>query len=133
MSVSTGPGCHDVDGDAPRPELAGQRAGEPDEAGLGRGVVRLPGRTEQPDDRRHEDDPAPAGPQHALGGPLRDAVGGGEVGVDDGGEVVLAHPQQQPVPGHAGVGHEHLDRPAELLLDRGEGGVDVGAPTSRRT
>ena len=41
------------------------------------------------------------------------------------GEVVLAHAQQQPVAGDAGVGHEHLDRPAELVLDGGERGVDL--------
>ena len=68
--------------------------------------------------------PALAGPQHALGGPLGDAVGGGEVGVDHRGEVVLAHAQEQPVVGDAGVRHEHLDR-AELRLDRGERGVDL--------
>ena len=83
MSVSTGPGRDDVDGDAARPELAGQRAGEADEPGLRRRVVGLPGRAEQPDDRRDEDDPPLAGPQHPLGGPLGDAVGGRQVGVDD--------------------------------------------------
>ena len=44
-------------------------------------------------------------------------IGAGEVGVDDRGEVVLAHPQQQAVLGDAGVGDEHLDR-AELAPRR---------------
>ena len=59
-----GPGRDDVDGDAARAELAGQRAGEADEAGLGGGVVGLAGRAEQADDRRHEDDAARRGPAH---------------------------------------------------------------------
>ena len=62
--------------------------------------------------------------QHARRGPLGDPVGAGEVGVDDAGERLLAHPQQQRVVGHAGVGHQHLDR-AELGLDRAERGVDL--------
>ena len=118
MSVATGPGATTLHGDAARAELAGDRAGEADQAGLRRGVVRLPGRAEQADDRRHEDDATLAGTQHALRGALGDPEGGGEVGVDDGGEVVLAHPQQQAVVGDAGVRHEDLDRP-ELRLDRG--------------
>ena len=66
-----------------------------------------------------------AGPQHALRGPLGDAVGGGQVGVEHRREVVLAHAQQQPVLGDAGVGDEHLDG-AVGLLDRLECGVDLG-------
>ena len=118
-------GGDDVDRDAPRAELPGQRSGEADEAGLRRGVVRLAGRAEQPDHRRHQHDAPLAGPQHPLRGALGDPVGSGEVGVDHAREVVLGHAQQQPVAGGPGVGDEHLDRPAELLLDRRERLVDV--------
>ena len=69
MSVSTGPGATTLTVMLRDAELAGQRAGEADEAGLRRGVVRLAGRAEQPDDRRHEDDATLAGPQHALARP----------------------------------------------------------------
>ena len=47
----------------------------------------------------------------------------GEVGVDDRGPVVLAHPQQERVLGDARVGDEHLDG-AVGLLDLGEGRLD---------
>ena len=58
-------------------------------------------------------------------GPLGAAARAGEVGVEHPGELLLAHPHQQRVVGDAGVGDEHLDR-AELVLDRGERGVDRG-------
>ena len=82
MSVSTGPGATTLTVMPREPELAGERAGEADQAGLRRRVVGLTGRAEQADDRRHEDDPALAGAEHALRGALGDPVGGGEVGVD---------------------------------------------------
>jgi hypothetical protein len=63
--------------------------------------------------------------QHAAGGPLGDPVRRGEVGVDDAREVVLAHPEHEAVARDARVGHEDLDRAAELLLDGSERGVDL--------
>ncbi len=65
--------------------------------------------------------------EHPAGRTLRHPVGGGEVGVDHRREVVLAHPQQQPVVRDAGVGHEDLDGATELGLDGVEGGVDIVA------
>ena len=67
------------------------------------------------------------GAQHVLGRPLGHPVQRREVGVDDAREVVLAHPQEQAVAGDAGIGHEDLDRIAEVLGDLGECAVDVVA------
>src|SRR5690242_209053 len=117
-------GGDDVGGDVAGAELAGDRAGEADQPGLGRGVVGLAGRAEQPDDRGDEDEPAVPGPQHAAGGPLGDPERAGQVGVQHPGELLLAHPQQQRVVGDSGVGHQHLHR-ALLRLDLGEGSVDL--------
>ncbi|GAA2907008.1 hypothetical protein GCM10020220_115280 [Nonomuraea rubra] len=64
-------------------------------------------------------------PHHGPDGPLGDAVGAGEVGVDDVGEGLLLHHRQQGVLGDAGVGDQDLDR-AVLGLDLVEGGLDVG-------
>ena len=55
----------------------------PTRPGLAGGVVDLAGRAEQADHRGDEDQPAAAQPQHALGGPLGDPEGAGQVGVDD--------------------------------------------------
>ena len=123
MSVSTKPGATTLAVIDAAAELAGQRAGHADQPGLAGGVVDLAGRAEQADHRGDEDDPAAAQPQHALGGPLGDPERAGEVGVDDAGPVVLAHPQQQGVRGDAGVGDQHLDR-AVRGLDLGERRVD---------
>ena len=106
-----------------RAELAGERAGEADEAALGRGVVDLAGRAVEADDARDQDDAAPAGAQHALRRALDDAERAAEVRRDDAVEVVLGHAQQQRVLGDAGVRDDDLDR-TERALDLGEGGID---------
>src|SRR6478735_5200148 len=113
------PGSDDVDRDAAGAELTSERASEADQARLGGRIVGLTGRSEQPDDRRDEDDPPLAGAQHPLGRPLDHAEGAGEVGVDDRAEVGLRHPQQQGVAVDGGVADQHFDR-AEVLLDPGE-------------
>ena len=115
----------DVGGDVAAAELARDRAGHADEAGLRRGVVDLAGAAEQADDARDQDDAAELGLQHALRRALDDAERAAEVGVDDVGEVLLRHPQQQRVARDARVGDDDLDR-SELLLDLGEGRIDRG-------
>ena len=76
-------------------------------------------------------------PLRCLDHPLHRAAGAaegaGEVGVDDGVEVLVAHPHEQAVAGDAGVGDEHLDRAAEDLLGLGEGLVDRGRCRSPRS
>ena len=120
------PGRHDVGGDRPRTQFAGQRAGHAHQAGLGRRVVGLSGQTGQAGHRTHEDHPAEALLDHVARRPLGHPEHTGEVGVDDLGEVLLAHPHDQHVRGDARVGHQHLDR-ALVLLDRRERRVDGGA------
>ena len=51
-------GVHRVDGDPVRRELESQRARQPDDTVLGRGVVREPGETAHPRDRAGHDDAA---------------------------------------------------------------------------
>ncbi len=105
-------------------ELAGQRPGHPDQAGLGRGVVDLAGRAEQADHRGDEDDPAEPAPHHRPRRPPGDPERTGQVGGDHRVPVVVGHPHQQRVPGDAGVGDHHLDV-AEGGLDLGERGLDL--------
>src|SRR6478736_4591498 len=54
------------------------------------------------------------------------AEGTGEVGVDDGVELLVAHAHEQRVAGDAGIRDEHLDRTAEDLLGGRERRVDGG-------
>ena len=117
------PGRDHVGGDAARAEFAGQRPGQADQAGLGRGVVGLAGRAVQAHHGGDEDEAAPAHPHHAAYRPLGHPVRADQVRVEYLGEVVLAHQRQQRVPGHARVGDQHLHRPL-VRFHRGEGGVD---------
>ena len=63
--------------------------------------------------------------EHALCGAFGDPVRRGQVRVQHGSEVVLGHPQQEPVPGDAGVRDEDLDGASEVFLDGSERGVDL--------
>src|SRR5690625_4595263 len=103
-------GGDDVGGDVPRAELAGDGACHADEAGLGGGVVGLAGVAVHPDDGAHEDDASAALADHALGHPPHAAEDAGEVDVEDLLELLVAHPHEQLVARHAGVGDEDLDR-----------------------
>jgi hypothetical protein len=99
-----------------------------DEAGLGGGVVGLPGGAEVGADRRHEDDAPEPGPHHLLADRPGQPERAGEVRVDHRREVLVRHPHEQPVAGHAGVGDQDLDG-SELVLNarqRGVHGVGVG-------
>jgi hypothetical protein len=69
------------------------------------------------------DDAAEAALQQPLRGPFHDSEGSGEVRVDDLGELLLAHAQQQGVAGDPGVRDDDLDRP-QPRLDLGERRVD---------
>jgi hypothetical protein len=124
VGVDEAGGDH-VDGDVARAQLAGEGTGEADQSGLGRGVVRLPGRAGETDHRGDQHHASLAGPHHLPRGALDDPEGAGQVGVQDRGEVVLGHPQQQRVAGDPGVGDQHLDRSVPLL-DLLEGLVDLG-------
>src|SRR6478672_2416330 len=117
-------GGDDVGRDAATAELARDGARETDETGLRRGVVRLARRAVEADDAADEDDAPATLADHAGGGAAGAAERAGEVRVDDGVELLVAHPHQEGVAGDARVGDEHLHGPAEDLLRGGEGGVD---------
>ena len=123
MSVSTKPGATTFAVMLRLPSSRAIERARPDQPGLAGRVVGLAGRAEQPDDGGHEDHPAAAGADHLGAGPLGHPVGGGEVRVEDLGEVLLLHAHQQPVAGDPGVADQHLDR-ALVLLDLGERAVD---------
>ena len=61
---------------------------------------------------------------HALGRALHGTESAGEVGVDDGGEVLLANAQEQLVVGDSGVGHQDVHG-AMGCFDFLEGFVDA--------
>nr|AAC46202.1 MAV301 [Mycobacterium avium] len=116
-------GCDDVGGHTRLGQFAGDRAGHPDQARLGGRVVGLVADAPHAGHRADVDDAAEPlflhAPGRALGHPERP----GQVGVDDLGEPLLRHPDQECVLGDTGVGHQHLDRPL-VLLHLCEGAVD---------
>ncbi|MPM48882.1 hypothetical protein SDC9_95609 [bioreactor metagenome] len=116
-------GSDDVEGDPATADLAGHAAGHADETGLGGRIVHLPGRTEQRNHRAGGDDASEALLDHAAHSPADDAVGPGQVDVENLLPVLVAHPHQQGVTGDAGVGDQDLDR-AVLGLHLLEGLVD---------
>lgn len=118
-------GGDDVGGDVAGAEFAGDGAGHADEAGFGGGVVDLAGVAVEADDGGDVDDAAAFVFEEALGGALGDAEGTGEVGVNDGGEVVFAHAHEEGVFGDACVGDDDADR-AVFCFYGGEGGIDGG-------
>ena len=108
-------GRHGVDGDAVL-ELVGQRVDQPDDAGLGRGVVGLADVAGDAGDRGDTDDGAVL-VDHLLVQQLAgDPLGSGEVDRDHRVPPVLGHVGQLLVAGDAGVVHDHVDT-AVLLLE----------------
>src|SRR5699024_9794261 len=118
-------GGDDVDGDVAGAQFTGQGAGKTDESGLGGGVVGLSSGAEESHHRGDQDDAATAFAHHAAHCAFGQAEGAGEVGVEDGGEVVLAHEGKELVLVDTRVGHQYLDRPL-CLLHLFEGGIDLG-------
>src|SRR5213596_1566479 len=100
-------------------QLLGDGLGETDQAGLGRGVVRLPLVPVDAHYARDIDDPPPAALDHPPGRVLRHEERALEIRVDDGVPIVLADPKQQVVARGAGVVHDHVDAP-EVPLHRGD-------------
>ncbi|KAF4531324.1 hypothetical protein B566_EDAN019431, partial [Ephemera danica] len=87
-----------------------QGHGEAVHAGLGGGIVRLPGLALFAVHRRDLDDAAEALFHHARHHLLGDVEHAVEVGVDDRVPVVRRHLQEHAVAGDAGVVHQHVDR-----------------------
>src|SRR5213593_4028163 len=100
-------------------QLLGDGLGETDQAGLGRGVVRLPFVAVDAHHARDVDDPSPAPLDHPPGRVFGHEERALEIRVDHRIPVVLADPEQQVVARGPGVVHNHVD-PPEVLLDRGD-------------
>src|SRR5664279_5356554 len=85
-----------IHGDSPRADLAGEGLREPDDAGLGRGIVRLARVTHEPHDGRDVHD-APRDPflQHDLRGLLGAEEDPREVGREDLVPGLLRHPEDE--------------------------------------
>jgi hypothetical protein len=110
-------GHHRVDGNSAGGPLTGDRASEPDQTSLRRGVVRLAGGPHQAGHRSHVDDSTPPAADH---GPHRAAYTVErpvQVRAQDKVPVTFRHRGNQPVPDDPGIVHECLDRtPSPLDL-----------------
>src|SRR6266851_4111696 len=94
--------------------LASQGLGQPEQAGLGRGVVDLADVAGLADDRGHVDDPAGAVLDHVLDRGLGHEEGAGQVDRDDLLPVLVGHLGHGPVDGDPGVVHQDVE-PAVLV------------------
>ena len=108
---------HAVHRDVAAAELARERLGHADHAGLRRRVVRLPRVAGGADHRGDVDDASPARLHHAAHHRARQAEDRAQVGLDHLVPVLVLHAQRQVVARDAGVVDEDVDV-AELLLDR---------------
>ena len=125
MSVSIMPGRDHVDRHAARRHFPRQRLGEPDQPGLRRRVVGLPGVPHLPDDRADGDDaPAPL-LEHRAHGRLRQREGRGQVRRQHRVPVLALHPHQQLIARDAGVADEDVEPPVARQ-------IAPAAPRARR-
>ena len=106
-----------VDGHAAPRDLGGDGLGHADQAGLGRGVVGLPGVRARSDDRGDVDHAPVTGLDHRAQRIPREPEGGREVGADDRVPVLVRELQHDVVARDARVVDEREHGPAELLLD----------------
>ena len=123
----TGSRTDRVGGHAVATQIAGQRAGQADDALLGGGVVGL-AHVAQPGLGRCVHDPTRALLAEDLGGELGHREVTLEVDVDDDVPLVLGHVEDHPVAQDAGVVDQDVE-PAERverLLDHALAGVHVG-------
>ena len=100
---------------------------ESDQSRLGGGVVGLAGVAGDATDRPDVHDPAVAALHHGPGGGPAGREDRPQVDVDDRVEVLVRHPQQEPVPGDACVVHEDVEVTGGLrdLLDELAEGVPL--------
>src|SRR3712207_2191762 len=104
--------------------LAGQRLGQAQQPGLGRGVVRLADAAHLADDRGDHHDPPGAALQHVPERGLGQVEGARQVDVDDPAPVVVGHLQHGAVGGDAGVVDQDVEATV-LLDDLGDGAPAV--------
>ena len=125
------PGLHEARGNgvhrhASAGVLPGQRLGEPDQAGLGGGVVGLAEVADAADDAGDVDDPSPVAGRHPLDEMLGDVEDAGQVGVDDRVPHLPVHLAERPIPGDAGVVDQDVDA-VEVVAEAGAHGLDLAA------
>jgi hypothetical protein len=122
MSVAMKPG-DGVDRDIADAHLLRQGLGEPDEPGLRRHVVRLPGVPCPSHHGRDVDDASPARLHHARQHLLGGEESPREVDLEHQVPVLRLHPDRQAVARDAGVIHQDVDA-LELLEGDPEGLLD---------
>ena len=99
---------HGVHGHAVLGHRVRRRPREPDDAGLGGGVVRL-ARGAERGDGRHADDASALLLAHPHGGRAHGVEAALEVHVEDGVPVLLAHVEDHPIAEVAGDVHEDVE------------------------
>src|SRR6266513_412006 len=108
-------------------QLLGDGLGEADQAGLGRGVVRLPFVPVDAHYARDVDDPPPAPLDHAPGRVLGHEERALQIRVDHGIPIVLGDPEEQVVARGPGVAHVTSIAPRRAVGQRMRGGLRLGA------
>lgn len=109
-------GAEGVDLDVEARELLGGGLREADDAGFGRGVVRLAEVAHLADDRGHVDDAAAAALDQVRQGGVGAVKDAAEVGGDDLLPLLDGHTPNRPIAVDAGVVNEDVE--ATVLLDR---------------
>ena len=114
-------GSDGVHGDVARSDFDGDSAGEADQAGFRRDVVRLAGVAGLRDDRSEIDDAAGALLEHRAEGLLDAEMRAGEVGAQHGVPVFEFHAQGERVARDGGVVHQNVELAEfrEHLLEAG--------------
>src|SRR2546425_809876 len=115
--------------DVPARHFARDGLREPDDPGLRRGVVRLTRIPHHARDRRDVHDPAGALFHHRPHHGPRDQECPSQIQIEDGIPLLGAHPQQEVVPGDAGVVHQDVEPTA---AERQRGPNDVIGLTIER-
>src|SRR6266540_171331 len=119
-------GRHGIDEDPARGHFLGQRLGEPDDAGLGRGIGHEGGIALLARDGGDINDAASPLPQHDLDGRAAAEEDAGEVHGDHAGPVLVAElPDREGAPGDPRIIDQDVE-PSPGLGDALHGGVHLG-------
>ena len=114
ISVTVTPGRHGVDADPARPELAGERPGQPDQPGLRRAVGGRLGDADLAQPRGDVDDRAAAPLDHRRQDGPTGVEGGRQVGPDDRVPVGRVDLEERPDQRQPGVVDQAVDAPEAL-------------------
>ena len=114
-------GGNAVGGDAARGCLGGERLHHPREAGLGGGVVGLPGIAGRAHHRGDEDEPPPTLAEHAAQAGAGEHEAGAEIDVQDLLPVLVLHAERETVAGDSAAMDEDGGRTCRLRRAFGQG------------